>query len=155
MLTSLLIFLSVFLYKTGYFVRRFKQLKHTMLRKITCDRMRKFIVIKEKSLFIPIRSVIPYILGIHSTSSSLKKKKKNFRKKRGKRDENKWKRGEEEKGMERVCAKVKKKKEERKEERMKEKEKEKKEEEEKEEQKIERMAQEMHRPLRTHSLARS
>ena len=34
-----------------------------------------------------------------------------------------WKRGEEEKGMERVCAKGKKKKEERKEERMKEKEK--------------------------------
>ena len=134
-----------------------------MLRKIICDRMRKFIVIKEKSLFIPIRlhsitirSVIPYILGIHSTSSSLKKKKEeNFRKKKGKRDENKWKRGEEEKGMERVCAKGKKKKEERKEERMKEKEKEKKGEEEKEEQKIERAAQEMHRPLRTHSLARS
>ena len=110
-----------------------------MLRKITCDRMRKFIVIKEKSLFIPIRlhsitirSVIPYILGIHSTSSSLKKKKKTSGKKKGKRDENKWKRGEEEKGMERVCAKGKKKNEERKEERMKEKEKEKKGEEEKE-----------------------
>ena len=123
--------------------------------------MRKFIAIKEKSLFIPIRlhsitirSVIPYILGIHSTSNSLKKKK-NFRKKKGKRDENKWKIGEEEKGMERVCAKGKKKKEERKEERMKEKEKEKKGEEEKEEQKIERAAQEMHRPLLTHSLARS
>ena len=104
--------------------------------------MRKFIVIKEKSLFIPIRlhsitiiSVIPYILGMHSTSSSLKKKKEeNFRKKKGNRDENEWKRGEEEKGMERVSAKGKKKNEERKEERMKEKEKEKKGEEEKEEQ---------------------
>ena len=84
-----------------------------------------------------------------------KKKKKNFRKKKGKRDENKWKIGEEEKGMERVCAKGKKKREERKEEKMKEKEKEKKGEEEKKEQKIERAAQEMHRPLRMHSLARS
>ena len=44
-------------------------------------------------------------------------------------------------------------KEERKEERMKEKEKEKKGEEEKEEYKIEKAAQEMYRPLRTHSLA--
>ena len=43
----------------------------------------------------------------------------------------------------------------RKEERMKEKEKEKKGEEEKEEYKIEKATQEMYRPLRTHSLARS
>ena len=92
---------------------------------------------------------------VQAVPSKKKKKKKNFRKKKGKRDGNKWKRGEEEKGMERVWAKGKKKKEERKEERMKEKEKETKGEEEKEEQKIERAAQEMHRPLRTHSLTRS
>ena len=79
---------------------------------------------------ITISSVILYTLEVHSTSSSLKKEKKTLKR---------WKRGEEEKGMERVCAKGKEKgrmrwgrKEERKEKRLKEKEKEKKEEEEKE-----------------------
>ena len=64
--------------------------------------------------------------------------------------------------MERVCAKGKEKeimrcgrKEERKEERMKQKEKEKKGEEKKKEYKMEKAAQEMYRPLRTHSLTRS
>ena len=86
MLTRLLIFLSVFLYKTGYFVRRFKQLKHTMLRKITCDRMRKFIVIKEKSLFIPIRlqsevsSLTSWGYIVQAVPSTKKKKKTSGRK---------------------------------------------------------------------------
>ena len=50
-----------------------------MLRKITCNGTRKLIAIKEKSLFIPIRlhsvTISGYILEVHSTSSSLKKKK--------------------------------------------------------------------------------
>ena len=83
--------------------------------------MRKFIDIKEKSLFIPvglhsitISDVIDYILKAYSTSSSLKKKRENFRRKKGKRDENKKKEGEgkerggkeekKKKGMERVCS---------------------------------------------------
>ena len=33
---------------TGYFVRRHKQLRHIMLKKITCNRTRKLIAIKEK-----------------------------------------------------------------------------------------------------------
>ena len=73
--------------------------------------MRKFTVIKKKSLFIPdklhsitISSVIDYILEVHSISSSLKRKKKSQESKRkGKRDGKRrtkgkrWKIGEEEK----------------------------------------------------------
>ena len=89
---------------------------------------------KEKSLFIPVKlhsisisSVIPYTSEVHSTRSSLKKKKKPLRD--GKEEKKK-------KGIERVCAKGKEKgrmRWGRKGERKEEKEKEKKGEEEKEE----------------------
>ena len=99
-----------------------------MLRKITCNRTRKLVVIKEKSFFISIRlhsvTISGYILEAHSTSKSLKKNKKQKRmegvcaeekekgrmrrgKKKEKRKERmkgrrrkgkRWKRGEEEKG---------------------------------------------------------
>ena len=53
--------------------------------------MRKFIDIKEKVFLysiglhsVTISDVIDYILEAYSTSSSLKKKKGNFRKKKGK-----------------------------------------------------------------------
>ena len=90
---------------------------------------------------VTIISIIPYISETNGTSSSLKKKNPQERKKKGKRD------GKEEKkrkGMERVCAKGKEKG------RMRCGKKE-----EKEEEKIERAAQEIYRPIRTHSLARS
>ena len=95
---------------------------------------------------ITINSVIDYILEVHTTNSSLKKK--NLKRERGKENEMDKGEGKEvggkeenkKKGMERVCAEGKEKgrmrcgrKEERKEERMKEKKKEKKGEEEKEE----------------------
>ena len=67
---------------SDYFVRRFKQLSQGMYKKVTYIRMRKFMIQKRKSLFIPMKvqfitisSVIPYISEINSTSSSLKKKK--------------------------------------------------------------------------------
>ena len=63
-----------------YFVRRLSQ---GMYKKVTYIRMRKLMIQKRKSLFIPMKvqlitigSVIPYISEINSTSSSLKKKKK-------------------------------------------------------------------------------
>ena len=72
--------------------------------------MRKFINIKSHSLFqsdyIRLQSVMSSITI--STSSSLKKKKKRAkekeRMKRRRRKRKRWKRGEEEKGMERVYA---------------------------------------------------
>ena len=121
--------------------------------------------------YIQLQSVVSSITSWKYTVQAVpSKKKKNLKREGGKENkmdegERKERGGKEEKkkkGMERVCAEGKGKgrmrcgrKEERKEKRMKEKEKEKKGEEEKEEQKIERATQEMHRPLRTHSLARS
>ena len=82
-----------------YLVRRLRQLSKGMYKKVTYVRICKFMIQKEKSLFIPIKlhsitisSVIPYISEINSTSSSLKKKRgmergcaKEREKKRGKR----------------------------------------------------------------------
>ena len=122
--------------------------------------------------YIQLQSVVSSITSWKYTVQAVpsKKKKKKLSRREDER-KTRWKRGEEEKGMERVCAKEgesdveeKKKekrgeldveKEERKEKRMKEKEKETKGEEEKEDKKIEKAAQEMYRPPRTHSLARS
>ena len=65
-----------------YLVRRLRQLSKGMYKKVTYVRICKFMIQKEKSLFIPIKlhsitinSVIPYISEINSTSSSLKKKR--------------------------------------------------------------------------------
>ena len=71
-----------------------------MLKKITCNRTRKLIAIKEKSLFIPIRlhsvTISGYILEAHSTSNSLKKmegvcaeEKEEGRMRRGKKEKEK------------------------------------------------------------------
>ena len=107
-----------------------------------------------QSNYIQLQSVVSSITPRKYIVQEVPSKKKKPA--RGGKEEKK------KKGMERVCAKGKEKermrcgrKEERKEERMKEKEKEKKGEEEKEEERIEKAAQEMHCPLRTHSLARS
>ena len=64
-----------------YLVRRLRQLSKGMYKKVTSVRICKFMIQKEKSLFIPIKlhsitisSVIPYISEINSTSSSLEKR---------------------------------------------------------------------------------
>ena len=95
-----------------------------MLRKITCNRTRKLIAIKEKvSLYssrnyIQLQSVVSTITSWKHTVQAVplkKKKKKNSgrkkenemeinKKKRRRRKGKRWKRREEEKGMERVCA---------------------------------------------------
>ena len=75
-----------------------------MLRKITCNRTRKLIAIKEKSLFIPIRlhsvTISGYILKAHSTSNFLKKKMEEEgrmrRKKKKKKEEERMKEKEKE-----------------------------------------------------------
>ena len=74
-----------------YFVR---QLSQGIYKKVTYIRMRKFMIQKRKSLFIPMKvqliiisSVIPYISEINSTSSSLKKKKPQERKREREREE--------------------------------------------------------------------
>ena len=71
---------------------------HRTFRKITYNRMRKIILQKEKSLFIPSRphsitisSVIRYILEVYSISSSLKKKKKEKERKEKKNKKKGWK----------------------------------------------------------------
>ena len=107
---------------------------------------------------ITISSIIDYILEVYSTSSSLKKKKTSGRKRKGKRG---GKEEKKKKGMERVCAKegetdVEEKKKGRKRERENEGEGERDERRGRERRtKIEKAAQEMYRPPRTHSLARS
>ena len=137
-----------------------------MLRKITCNRMRELITIKEKVPLYSNQITFSYNQWCHRLHlgsiqyEQFPQKKKNFRKKRGKENEMKingqkgGKNEKKKKGMERVCAKegetnVEEKKKQKKEGEGKEKE------EEKEKQKIERAAQNMHRPLRTYSLARS
>ena len=67
----------------NYLVRRLRQLSKGMYKKATYVKVCKFMIQKEKSLFIPVKlhsitisSVIPYISEINSTSSSLNKKKK-------------------------------------------------------------------------------
>ena len=75
-----------------------------MLRKITCNRTRKLIAIKQKSLFIPIRlhsvAISGYILEAHSTSSSLKKKMEGVCAKE--KEEGRMRRGKKEKEKERM-----------------------------------------------------
>ena len=64
-----------------YLVRRFGQLNKGMYKKVTYVRMCKFMIQKEKSLFIPIKlhsitisSVIPYISEITVQAIPSKKK---------------------------------------------------------------------------------
>ena len=77
-----------------------------MLRKITCNRTRKLIAIKENYFFIPIRlhsvTISGYILKAHGTSSSLKKKKEKERMKEKEKERKEVKKRRRRKGMERV-----------------------------------------------------
>ena len=116
--------------------------------------MTKFIDIKRKSLslfqsdYIQLQSVVSSITSWKHTVQAVPSKKKGRRRK-GKG----WKRGEEEKGMERVCSEGKGKG------RMrcgrKDEEEGEGKEEEKEKQKMEKAIHERHRPLQKYSLARS
>ena len=67
---------------TGYFVRRHKQLRHIMLRKITCNRTRKLIAIKEKVSLYSNQITFSYNQSLHLGSTQYKQfpqKKKDGR----------------------------------------------------------------------------
>ena len=67
---------------TGYFVRRHKQLKHIMLRKITCNRTRKLMAIKGKVSLYSNQIAFSYNQWLHLGSSQYKqfpKKKKGWK----------------------------------------------------------------------------
>ena len=94
-----------------YLVRRLRQLSKGMYKSYICRNVQVHDSKIKKSLFIPIKlhsitisSVIPYTLEINSTSSSLKKKKRE----RGCAKERKKKRGKRKRGRESVKGKRKK-----------------------------------------------
>ena len=95
---------------TGYLLRRLKQLRNIMFRKITRNRMRKFIVIKEKVSLYSNQVTFNYNQWCHRLHLGSTQYKQFPKKKKKLREENrKGKQGGKEekkkKGMERVCAK--------------------------------------------------
>ena len=57
---------------TGYFVRRHKQLRHIMLKKITCNRTRKLIAIKENVSLYSKQITFSYNQWLHLGSTQYK-----------------------------------------------------------------------------------